>query len=778
MKEITIEELAYFIKQAKDNNQPQPIFFLGAGASKTGGIPLANEICQQILKDYSDNPFIKKLKEEDRSYAKLMECLWPNQRNVLLKGFINDAKINVTHIYLAQLLIEGFVDYVLTVNFDNLMLRALALYNEFPPTYDMAVLNDLTTSTFNEKSVVYLHGQHHGLWLLNTESEMEKVRKVVPRILDTIKNKRPWIFIGYSGNDPVFEHIKNLGRFDNGLYWVGYNDYSPSKEVQKFLERPNTHAHYIKGYDADAFMLKLSVELGVGQPPILDKPFSVLREMLNEIKDVDDEEHFVGVKERLKMSIDNVQWSIDRFENGKAGEISDKDLKIKALMREIIEIILSQEYDLNKINELENRILKIKDSKLIELLSILYSNWALDLASFAEICELDSAINLYQDSIRKYQRSIELNSDNYLVYSNFGAHLSAFAKLKLKSNQKDQAKELLKSAILKFSIANKLKSDSPNIYYNWGNALVILAGIQDSKEAEKLFHDAFEKYRDAIFFKPKDYQAYYNWGDALIKLAIIELSENLEDLIEESIVKFKRVIEITGGNDRAYHSWGTALGILAEEREEKDAQLLLQESIKKFEKASSLNPNSHKVYNSWGNNLKRLSEMVDTEKARKLLYQAIEKHKKAIEINPSSGIYCNLGISLASLALINGNEESEKMFYEGIDKFEKALEIKPDYYEAYNNWGMALITLAEQQNSEELYLEGIEKYTKAFELGGRCYILACLYANINEEKKAFKYLNISLESKEVNVEFVLEDEDWKDYLQDPDFLAIIEKHQS
>ena len=54
------------------------------------------------------------------------------------------------------------------------MLRALSLFNEFPSTYDMAILKDLTTTKFKEKSVVFLHGQHHGLWLLNTNEEMEK----------------------------------------------------------------------------------------------------------------------------------------------------------------------------------------------------------------------------------------------------------------------------------------------------------------------------------------------------------------------------------------------------------------------------------------------------------------------------------------------------------------------------------------------------------------------------------------------------------------------------
>jgi len=177
MKNATIEELAYIIKQAKENNQPQPIFFLGAGASKTGNIPLARDIIKDILNKHRNAPAIQKLNEDEKSYSKLMECLQPYERDELLKGYIRNAKINVTHIYLAQLIINGFTDYVLTVNFDNLMLRALALFNEFPATYDMAILKDLTTTGFIIKSVVYLHGQHHGLWLLNTQEEMKKVKK-------------------------------------------------------------------------------------------------------------------------------------------------------------------------------------------------------------------------------------------------------------------------------------------------------------------------------------------------------------------------------------------------------------------------------------------------------------------------------------------------------------------------------------------------------------------------------------------------------------------------
>ena len=74
MKEIEIEKLSYLLKQAKEKNKPQPIFFLGAGASRSGNIPLAGEIINKILEDYPDSPFIKELSAKERTYANLMNC--------------------------------------------------------------------------------------------------------------------------------------------------------------------------------------------------------------------------------------------------------------------------------------------------------------------------------------------------------------------------------------------------------------------------------------------------------------------------------------------------------------------------------------------------------------------------------------------------------------------------------------------------------------------------------------------------------------------------------
>ena len=497
MKTVTIEEIAYIIKQAKNNNQLKPIFFLGAGASKTGGIPLARDIVKDILNKFSDAPSIKKLKEEEKSYSKLMDCLQPYKRDNLLKGYIDNAKINVTHIYLAQLLKNDYVDYILTVNFDNLMLRALALFNVFPSTYDMAILKDLTTTTFKEKSVVFLHGQHHGLWLLNTEEEMKKVGDTVPRIFDSIKNKRPWVFIGYSGDDPIFEHIKNLGRFDNGLYWVTYNDNAPNNKVKTFLEKSNTNASVVYGYDSDSFMLKLNNELGLEQPFIINKPFTSLKKMLNNIVDIDDDKKFKGVKERLEIVKKQVDEVILQFEEGRAEKTkSSKEISSDLIKMKIINFIIEANYQEDTIEELEKTVKQFKDKEIDSLLADLYSDWGIYLGKLAETKDGKEAEELYKQAFEKYQKAIEIKPDNHDAYFNWGTDLGKLAETK----DGKEAEELYKQAFEKFQKAIEIKPDKHQAFYNWGIYLGNLAETKDGKEAEELHNQAFEKYQKAIEF--------------------------------------------------------------------------------------------------------------------------------------------------------------------------------------------------------------------------------------------------------------------------------------
>lgn len=373
-----------------------------------------------------------------------MDCLLPNERNTLLKGYIDDAKINVTHIYLAQFIKNELIDYVLTVNFDNLMLRALALYNIYPPTYDMAILKDITTSTFPTKSIVYLHGQHHGLWLLNTEEELKKVKEVIPPILNSIKD-RPWIFIGYSANDPIFEHIIRLGRFDKGLYWVIRKETSISDKVRKeLLDKENTNSFLIEGYDSDSFMLELNSKLQLEQPEILEKPFSYLKNCLDNIVDIQDKEHFKGIKERLEIIKTQVNKSIDTYEN------KDKE---NNLIKEIIDLRLKENFDKKRINELYQESQKLKSQKLKNSLSELYYDWGNILSNLAKMKDDEK---LFNQAFEKYDIATKLNPKDKDIFSYWGTILYTLAKVK------DDDKNLYNQSLEKLNKAIELGDD----YYN------------------------------------------------------------------------------------------------------------------------------------------------------------------------------------------------------------------------------------------------------------------------------------------------------------------------
>ena len=685
MRELTIEHLAYLLKEAKENNKPQPIFFLGAGASRSGNIPLTQEIIDDILNKHPNSPFIKGLDEEQRTYANLMNCLTPHERNELLKGYIDKAKINVTHIYLAQLLQEGFVDYILTVNFDNLMLRALAMFNIFPSTYDMAILKDLTTTTFKEKSVVYLHGQSHGLWLLNTPEEMSKVKTIIPRIFDSIKNERPWIFIGYSGEDPVFEHIKKLGRFDNSLYWITYNDESPKPQVEKFISDPHTNAFLIKGYDSDSFMLKLNSELGLDQPRIVDKPFTALQEMLQEIVDIDEKEHFQGVKERLEIAKRQVSEAIQQYEVGDVKtDTNSIGLEIDKLKKEIINLVIVKDYDKEKISNIEEKVMRTNDNTLHDLLSGVYNNWGIDLKNLAKSKEGEETEKLYQQAFEKYEKAVEIKPDKHEAYN------------------------------------------------NWGIALCNLAKIREGEEAEKLYQQAFEKYEKAVEIKPDMYEAYNNWGITLRNLGKSKEGEEEEKLYQQAIEKYEKAVEIKPDMYEAYNNWGNALRDMAASKGGEEADKLYRQAVEKYKKGVEIKPDMHEAYNSWGIALKNLAASKEGEEAEKLYQQAIEKYEKAVEIKPDMyEAYNNWGIALGDMAASKEGEEADELYQQAFEKYEKAIEIKPDNHKAYTNWRIDIEKLAKRKEGEE----ADRLYQQAMQLKER--------AKVAKHQVAYAHLSLS-----------------------------------
>jgi len=474
----TIEDIAYLIKQAKDKDENKPIIFLGAGASASAGIPLVGKIIQDILELHKDKPSIKRLTEEQRKdYYKLMSALSAQERRSLFYNYINDEKVklNVTHIYLAQMLKEGLIDYILTSNFDDLMLKACAMFNFIPPVYDVSILNDFTTTTFLEKSVTYLHGQHHGQWLLNAEGELTKVKDAIPKIFERICNNRTWIVVGYSGEDELLNEIAKIGSFENELYWIGYNDNLLSKNVNdKLFEKERVNAYHIKGYDSDSFFLKLHSELKLKTPEIFNKPFSFLLNMINQITDinVEDNEHkflFSHVKDRVEISKKLIEKAINNIEN-----LDDEN----ELVQKIIEKYIKNIYSSKEAQMFEETIKENNYENAQISLSEYYNSWGI--FTMKNAMEEKEITNI-KKSIKYFEKSIELYSDNVNAYNNLGGTYFELGKIEL--NKKEN---YFKSGI-DILLKSYEKGHNP---YNLSCAYALL---NDKQKALEYLKEAFDK---------------------------------------------------------------------------------------------------------------------------------------------------------------------------------------------------------------------------------------------------------------------------------------------
>lgn len=182
-----VKIVAETIRAAKDRGCPIHLL-IGAGCSKSAGVPLAPDLIKEIKNDFPGR-FRRLSKQEKDRYGAVMKLLSINERRDLLQKFISDAKTNWAHIAMAQLMGEGYVSRVLTLNFDPILPRACSMIGLYPAIYDFGSAPAEDTARIASPSIIYLHGQSYGMVLLNTDDEtLKHAKKLKPVIEDSIRS--------------------------------------------------------------------------------------------------------------------------------------------------------------------------------------------------------------------------------------------------------------------------------------------------------------------------------------------------------------------------------------------------------------------------------------------------------------------------------------------------------------------------------------------------------------------------------------------------------------
>ena len=383
----------------------------------------------------------------------------------------------------------------------------------------------------------------------------------------------------------------------------------------------------------------------------------------------------------------------------------------------------------------------------------------------------------YLEASEEYKAATELNPKYSDAYYNWGLALVDLAKTKSRS----EAEELYKEAIDKYEQATQNKHDFYEAYNNWGNVLGDLAQIKSGSEAEELYKEAFEKYKLATTYKKDYHKAYYNWGIALVELAETKSDNKAEELYKEAFEKYKLATTYKKDLHQAYYNWGVALCQLAKTKSGSEAEKLYKEAFEKYKLATTYKKDKHEAYYNWGVALCQLAKTKSGNKAEELYKEAFEKYKLATTYKKDDHeAYNNWGNALCQLAETKSGNEAEKLYTKAFEKYKLATTYKKDKHEAYYNWGIALVKLAKTKSgnkAEELHKEAIEKYNEAIKHGGKSYNLACLYVIRNQKAEALKYLEQTLSRNEYTVEFVEQDEDWKELRNDPDFQDLLSRYK-
>ncbi|GBQ84131.1 hypothetical protein AA14337_2770 [Acetobacter malorum DSM 14337] len=507
-------------------------FIVGAGASRSAGIPTAPELVKIINSDF--NHCLSSVLDEDRTdYGKMMGALSPADRRRLIEPLLAQAKLNWGHVALARIIHAFQVRRILSFNFDFLLEKAAALMGNHLPVYDFGVSPTRVVTGLADKAIFHLHGQSYGLTLLNSDEEtVEHAEKLRPLLADSLRNHLT-IVIGYSGlADAAFDVMAESFDSNQNLIWLGHTCNAPL-HLKPLLEK--NYTHYIGGCDFDRSMIEIARGLDCWPIPLIENPpqhaLSLLDSLPNfPVGEEQSTEVLGATRDRLKKLV--TKWSAGRNDAEKAanvvisGDSKAWNIEGKPLSEEAR--TLSAWALISQGNKLADEALRSNDIKKKEK---------------------------FADAYGKFSKALEIKIDNYDALNNWGTTLAREARTctgKLREQK-------LSEAIEKFSKAIEIKPNMHRALFNWGIALVDEAKDLKGTTRSQKFAQAIEKFKEALEAGHDRADALNHWGSALAEDARGHKGTKRAERLREAAKKFEEAFSINPRKSKFIENWAATL---------------------------------------------------------------------------------------------------------------------------------------------------------------------------------------------------------------------------
>jgi tetratricopeptide (TPR) repeat protein len=722
-KERGVADVAETLRNARRRHRGCTLL-VGAGCSVSAGIPTARDMATEAETLYSRACS----RVQDKDYPHIMAALSPDERHEIVARYVDSAKVNWAHLCIAQLVGEGYVDRILTTNFDPLVIRAAALLGPLPAVYDLAS-SRIDAERIQSPALVYLHGQRSGFVTLHTSDQLRRHAQNVRPVINEAGTTRPWIVIGYSGtNDGVFDGLLGLRGFHSSLYWVLHDREEPSAQVKTRLLGTRDYAFWVGGFDADSFFVSLLRELECFPPQFIGRPFTYLLDLIQTLAPYAPlgqtaPDFTAGTRDVIGQAVEAFEFGREADDNRAA-----QDLLFAGKLDDLNRFAQSRRVPSENVKETQA--------------------WGYVLAGDAVVKEtLKGPGQRYNGASElageMYAKAVALRPDFYQAYYNWANALASLAD----SRSGAAADGLFRKAYAKYRRALSLEPTNTAILDAWGAALARQAKKKTGSQASRLFTQACAKYEQAAVKKPDDHGAFYNWGAALLGKAQLKSGAASDGLFKLACAKYERALAIKPSDYRTLHNWGWALDMRASAKSGEEADALFEQACAKYAMALAAKPDAVHTLCSWGLALaSQARRQPDPSVTDEMFAEAYAKYEQALALKPDDyeslqALAATLSEQAMSLMRRSGGLDPQtrtmaaSLFAQANAKNRQAARIQPDNPHLFAIWGVSLMDRAQVESRgrrERLLRLAQEKFLMAERMpsgeGSASYHLACLSA--------------------------------------------------
>lgn len=289
------------------------MWFLGAGASASAGIPtaadltwlfkqelfvsqrgvprqavenLGNEAIRRQLQAHIDTLDQLPKRGSPEEYAALFERAFPtaSDRQRFMKGWIRDRRPSYGHYVLGALMASNRTNIIWTTNFDPLVHDASVLaYGSTGPLttvdLDRAHLGREAVSGERWPVEIKLHGDFRSSRISNTRDELRDLDEEHRQLLVDSSRRFGLVVIGYSGRDKsvmktLSAALREEDSFPHGLFWLHRQaDGAPADSVRRLLNdaaNRGIESALVRIYSFDEAMRGIARICNLSDQPPLD----------------------------------------------------------------------------------------------------------------------------------------------------------------------------------------------------------------------------------------------------------------------------------------------------------------------------------------------------------------------------------------------------------------------------------------------------------------------------------------------------------------------------